>query len=147
MKTLSLIFLTLFLSKSCSNETQNDIANSVIQYSADTRGFHLKIIVANHKAIISQGRGTENPSEEVAISDADWKELVTEFQKVNLDEVPTLKDPTQKRFYDGAAIALLKIRYQDKNYETVAFDHGFPPAAIEKLVNKITALAKQKQEE
>lgn len=147
MKTLSLIFLTLFLSKSCSKETQNDIANSVIEYSADTRGFHLKIIVANQKATISQGRGTENPSVQIAISDADWKELVTEFQKVNLDEVPTLKDPTQKRFYDGAAIALLKIRYQDKNYETVAFDHGFPPAAIEKLVNKIASLAKQTEEE
>lgn len=146
MKTLSLILLTLMMSKSCSKETQNDIANSVIEYSADTRGFHLKIIVANKKATISQGRGTENPSEEVVISDSDWKELVTEFQKVNLDEVPTLKGPTQKRFYDGAAIANLKIRYQDKNYETLAFDHGFPPPAIEKLVNKIVSLSKQKEE-
>lgn len=145
MKTISLIFLTLFLSKSCSNEAQNDIANSVIQYTADTRGFHLKIIIINQKATISQGRGTDNPSEEVAISDADWKELVSEFQKVNLEEVPNLKDPTQKRFYDGAAIANLKIRYQDKNYETVAFDHGFPPAAIEKLVNKIVSLAIEKE--
>lgn len=142
MKAVTLIFLTLFLSKSCSNEAQNDIANSVIQYTANTRGYHLKIIIVNQKATISQGRGTENPSEEVAISEADWAALVTEFQKVNLDEVPNLKDPTQKRFYDGAAIANLKIRYQDTNYETVAFDHGFPPAAIENLVNKIVSLAK-----
>ena len=143
MKTLSFILLTLFLGKSCTNEAQNDIANSVIQYNADTRGFHLKIIVVNQKATISQGRGTDNPSEIVAISDADWKELVTEFQKINLDEVPNLKDPTQKRFYDGAAIANLKIRYQDKNYETVAFDHGFPPAVIENFVNKLVSLAKK----
>jgi hypothetical protein len=145
MKSLSLILLTLFLGKSCTNEAQNDIANSVIQYSADTRGYHLKIIIVNQKATISQGRGTDNPSEEVAISDADWKELVTEFQKINLEEVPNLKDPTQKRFHDGAAIANLKIRYQDKNYETIAFDHGTPPAAIEKLVNKIVSLAKEKE--
>ena len=145
MKSISLILLTLFLGKSCSNEAQNEIANSVIQYSADTRGYHLKIIVVNQKATISQGRGTENPSEEIAISDADWKELVSEFQKINLEEIPNLKDPTQKRFHDGAAIANLKIRYQDKNYETVAFDHGTPPAAIENFVNKIVSLAKEKE--
>lgn len=133
------------MSKSCSNQAQNDLENSVVQYSADTRGFHLKIIVVNKKATISQGRGTDNPSEEIIISDADWNELVSEFRKINLEEIPNLKDPTQKRFYDGAAIANLKIRYQDKNYETVAFDHGFPPAAIEKLVNKIISLAKEKE--
>lgn len=146
MKTLSLILLTVMMSKSCSNQAQNDIANSVMQYSADTRGFHLKIIIVNQKATISQGRGTDNPSEIIAISDADWNQLITEFQKINLEELPKLKDPTQKRFYDGAAIASLKIRYQDKNYETVAFDHEIPPAAIESFVNKIVSLAKQKEE-
>lgn len=134
------------MSKSCSNQAQNDLKNSVVQYSADTRGYHLKIIIVDQKATISQGRGTDNPSEVVAISDADWKQLITEFQKINLEEVPNLKDPTQKRFFDGAAIAHLKIRYQDKNYETVAFDHGIPPAAIEPFVNKIVSLAKQQEE-
>ncbi|MGV3697780.1 hypothetical protein [Flavobacterium sp.] len=145
MKTVTLILLTLLMGKSCSNQAQNDLANSVVQYSADSRGFHLKIVVVNKKATISQGRENENSPQQIAIPEADWDELVSEFQKVNLQEIPNLKDPTQKRFYDGAAIANLKIRYQDKNYETVAFDHGFPPAAIEKLVNKIVSLAKEKE--
>jgi hypothetical protein len=145
MKTISLILLSLFLGKSCNNQSQKDITNTVIQYTANTRGYHLKIIILNQKATISQGIGTDNPSVEMAISDTDWKALISEFQKVNLEEIPNLKDPTQKRFYDGAAIANLKIRYQDKNYETVAFDHGFPPAAIEKLVNKIVSLAKTEE--
>ncbi len=143
MKTLTMIFLTLMMSKGCSDQAQNDIANSVVQYSANSRGQHLMIIISNQKATIKQGRGTDNPTETVAISDADWKELVAEFQKINLEELPNLKDPTQKRFYDGAAIANLKIRYQDKNYETVSFDHGFPPTAIENFVNKIVSLAKK----
>jgi hypothetical protein len=67
------------------------------------------------------------------------------FEKIDLEKLPTLKDPTQKRFYDGAAIANLKIRYHDKNYETTDFDHEFPPAEIEKLVNKIVSLAKEKE--
>lgn len=142
MKIVSLIFLTLLMGKGCSDQAKNDLQNSVVQYTANTRGFHMQILVVNQKATISQGRGTENPSEQIAISDADWKELITEFSKINLEEIPNLKDPTQKRFYDGAAIANLKIRYQDKNYETVAFDHGFPPAAIENFVKKIVSLAK-----
>ena len=101
----------------------------------------MKIIISNQPPTISQGRGTENPSEQVKISDADWKALVDGFATINLEEMPNLKDPTQKRFHDGAAIANLKVRYQDKNYETVNFDHGAPPSAIEKLVKKIVALA------
>ena len=145
MKVVSLIFLTLFLGKGCSSQTQNDIANATLQYTATTRGFYQKIVIINQKATISRDRNGEKSPEEITISDKDWKELVTEFQKVNLEKVPTLKDPTQKRFYDGAAIANLKIRYQDKNYETTDFDHGFPPAEIEKLVNKIVSLAKAKE--
>jgi len=142
MKTISLLILTLFLGKSCNPTIQKDLATAVIDYTANARGYHLRITVTNQKAAISQGRGTENAVTELAISDADWKELVGYFQKVNLNEFPNLKDPTQKRFYDGAAIAHLKVRYQDTDYDTVDFDHGNPPAAIEMLVNKIVALAK-----
>jgi len=145
MKAISMILLTLFLGKSCSNQAQNDITNSVIQYVANSRGYHLKIIITNQVATISKGRSTDNPSEQIKISDSDWKALVDAFAKINLEDIPNLKDPTQKRFYDGAAIANLKIRYQDKNYETVVFDHGFPPAEIEKMVNKIVSLAKEEE--
>ena len=139
-----MILLTVFLGKSCSNEAQNDIANATLQYTASTRGFFQKIVVINQKATISSGRNGEKSPEEITISDTDWKELVNSFQKINLEEIPNLKDPTQKRFYDGAAIANLKIRYQDKNYETVDFDHGFPPAAIEKLVKKLLSFSEDK---
>jgi hypothetical protein len=146
MKTIGMILLTIFLGKSCSNEAQNDINNAVIQYSAHTRGFHLKIIITNQMATISKGRTPETMSQkQVKISDAHWNDLLVLFEKINLEAFPTLKDPTQKRHYDGAAIADLKVRYQDKNFETVDFDHGFPPAEIENLVNKIVALDDEKE--
>ena len=145
MKAITMILLTVFLGKSCSNEAQNDIANATLQYTATTRGFFQKIIVINQKATISRDRNGEKSPEEIAISDKDWKEIISYFEKIDLEKLPTLKDPTQKRFYDGAAIAKLKIRYQDKNYETTDFDHEFPPAEIEKLVNRIVSLAKAKE--
>ena len=145
MKAITIILLSVFLVKSCSNQAQNDIANSTLQYTASSRGFFQKIVVINQKATISRDRNGEKFPEEIAISDKDWKEIISYFQKIDLEKVPTLKDPTQKRFYDGAAIANLKVRYQDKNYETTDFDHEFPPAEIEKLVNKLVSLAKEKE--
>jgi hypothetical protein len=145
MKAITIILLSVFLVKSCNNQAKNDIANTTLQYTASTRGFFQKIVVINQKATISRDRNGEKFPEEIAISDKDWKEIIGYFEKIDLEKVPTLKDPTQKRFYDGAAIANLKVRYQDKNYETTDFDHEFPPAEIEKLVNKIVSLAKEKE--
>ena len=145
MKAITIILLSVFLVKSCSNQAQNDIANTTLQYTASTRGFFQKIIIINQKATVFRDRNSEKFPEEIAISDKDWKEIIGFFEKIDLEKLPTLKDPTQKRFYDGAAIANLKVRYQDKNYETTDFDHEFPPAEIEKLVNKIVSLAKEKE--
>jgi hypothetical protein len=144
MKIISMVFLLVFFGKSCNGEAQNDIANATIQYTANTRGFYQKIVIINQKATISRDRDEKKIPTEVTISDSDWNELVGYFQKIKLEEIPKLKDPTQKRFYDGAAIANLKIRYQDKDFETVDFDHGNPPVEIEKLVNKIVELDKEK---
>jgi hypothetical protein len=55
----------------------------------------------------------------------------------------TYKDPTQKRVYDGAAIAELIINYKEKEYQTKNFDHGYPPVEIEKFVNKLVSLVKE----
>ena len=145
MKAITIILLSVFLVKSCSNQAQNDIANTTLLYTASTRGFFQKIVVINQKATVFRDRNSEKFPEEITISDKDWKEIIGYFEKINLEKLPTLKDPTQKRFYDGAAIANLKIRYQDKNYETTDFDHEFPPVEIEKLANKIVSLAKQKE--
>lgn len=142
MKAVGIILLTFFLGKGCSNEAQNDISKAVLQYEAHTRGYHLKVVISNQMATISQARTPDSPSEQIKISDKDWKELIGFFEKINLEELPNLKDPSQKRFYDGAAIAQLKVRYQDTNYETNAFDHKNPPDEIQKLVDKIVSMVK-----
>ena len=87
--------------------------------------------------------GNDNPVA-TKISEKDWKELVGYFETMDLDSLPALKAPTEKRFYDGAAIADLKVTYKDKTYQTEAFDHGYPPEAIKKLVDKINSFAKNK---
>ncbi|HEX8268532.1 MAG TPA: hypothetical protein VF581_01455 [Flavobacterium sp.] len=140
MKILTLLLLTIFLGKGCEDD-QQDLKTAVIEYTANTRGFYQKIVIREQAFFVSTSRDETALPALVPISDADWKELLEAFKEVELEGLPNLKAPTEKRFYDGAAIAELTIKYQEKVYTSSSFDHGFPPAEIEKLVKKITSLA------
>ena len=143
MKVITLLVLTIFMAKGCSQEAKNDIANAKIVYTANTRGFYQKITIQNQEISVSSERDSSDKGTTSKISDADWKELVGFFEKIELDSLSTYKDPTQKRVYDGAAIAELIINYQEKEYQTKNFDHGYPPVEIEKFVNKLVSLVKE----
>ena len=114
---------------------------AVIEYEAQTRGMYQKVLVENQTVFVAKNRD-EKPVE-VKISDEDWIVLTTEFEKLDLEAIPNLKAPTEKRFYDGAAIANLKITYKGKTYETKAFDHGFPPSGIKKIVTKLVSFTQK----
>lgn len=142
MKFLAAILLTIFLGKGCSGEQKQDLAAAVVVYEANTRGFYQKITLQNKKVTVTRDRKGADAKTNT-ISDADWKCLIAEFQEINLDDLQNLKAPTEKRFYDGAAIGNLHVTYKDKEYTTSGFDHGVPPAEIERLVNKILSLVKE----
>lgn len=143
MKAFTMIILTIFLGKGCSQEAKNDLANATIEYVANTRGFYQKITIQNQKVYVNSDRNSKQLGEAKTLSDADWKALVSAFETIELDSLATLKDPTQKRFYDGAAMAYLKVNYKEKEYQTTEFDHGFPPAEIEDLVRKVVTFGQQ----
>lgn len=143
MKLLSLLFLTILLGKGCDEASAQDLQNTVIEYTANTRGFYQKITIKDQMIYVSKDRNNSDKVTTSKITDADWNALVTDFKEVKLETLKDLKAPTEKRFYDGAAIANLKITYKDKTYETTSFDHGFPPKEIKKLVDKLNSFVKK----
>lgn len=145
MKLFTMIFLSVFLSKSCEGQTKNDLKTAVLEYTANTRGFHQKITIQDQMVSVSKDRSGNEKSVPIKISDGDWTELVGYFETIELESLATLKAPTEKRFYDGAAIGNLKISYKDKEYKTTSFDHGNPPEHIKKIVTKINSFAKKEQ--
>jgi hypothetical protein len=140
MKLLSLVLLTIFLGKGCDAEQKQDIESAVIEYTATTRGFYQQIVVQNQKFTVTKDRNGEEKLVQQTISKADWKKIIESFQDADLEGFKDLKGPTEKRFYDGAAIGNIKVIFKGKTYETNGFDHGNPPLEIEKLVNRITQL-------
>ena len=153
MKAFAILVSILITCVSCNcqkkaTESANAVdkqAQSVLQleYVANTRGFYQKITIQNQQLYVSKDRDTDKKGAISKISDADWNALMGYFETIKLAQLADLKSPTEKRFYDGAAIANLKIVYKDKTYETAAFDNGFPPKEIKKLVDKINSFAKK----
>ncbi|WP_313805780.1 hypothetical protein [Flavobacterium sp.] len=111
---------------------------STLEYELNTRGFYRKTTIADKKAWVIPVR--DGKAVEVAISDADWNELNVLFQTVNKEGLANLKAPTEKRFYDGAPMANFRVITKERTYESATFDGGYPPAEIEKIVNKIIAI-------
>lgn len=134
------------MAKGCSAEMQQDLKEASIEYTANTRGFFRKVKLKDHEAVVSHDRNNPDTGVTIKISDADWNELVSAFGKVTLKDIPQMKDPTQKRFYDGAAIANLKVTYKGQTYESKSFDHGYPPEGIAPVVNKLIALTLKTEE-
>lgn len=141
MRILSLLLLVMVIGTGCSSQKKTDMTSTVIEYSAMSRGYFKKIVVQNQSVSVTNGRDAQ--AVENKIDDAKWKQIVAEFEKINLESISTLKAPTEKRFYDGAAIGNLKITQNQKTYETQGFDNGFPPKEIEKLVNLLTDFVKE----
>ena len=143
MKILAAIAMFFFLAKGCSNETARDMQTAQIEYTANTRGFFQKLMVNNGVFSKSEDRDSEAKAEVIGLSKQESQDLISAFQDINLEELSEYKGPTEKRFYDGAAIGKLKITYQGKTYESQDFDHGNPPVEIEKFVDKLVSLSKR----
>ena len=141
MRILSLLLLTVLIATGCSSQKKADMTSTQIEYSAVSRGLYKQILVQNETVSITNGR--DQKPVESKIDAAKWDKIVAAFSKVNLDSIPNLKSPTEKRFYDGAAIGNLKITTNGKTYETKGFDNGFPPKEIEKLVTLLTDFTKE----
>ncbi len=140
MKLLTILFLSLFLGKGCDSEDQQDLKKTVIEYTANTRGFYQKIVIIDQTISVSKNKDAKNMPTATKLSDNDWKFLVAEFQKIKLDEMAIYKGATEKRFYDGAPIGSFTIIHKEKNYSCGNFDAGTPPVEIAKFVNKVVEL-------
>jgi hypothetical protein len=130
MKTIALFLMTILLS---ANGCE-DMKDTIIEYNAMSRGFYLNVAVKNENVIVMTERRGE--AKTTKLSQDTLKEIADMVKEIDLEGMPDLKSPTEKRYYDGAAIGTLKITRNGEVDESQAFDHGEPPAASKKLVVK-----------
>ncbi|NMH28458.1 hypothetical protein [Flavobacterium silvaticum] len=146
MKMLFAFVLSLVMAKGCSDAEKADWKDATIKYSAITRGFNQNIQVAFNKVSISKNQRGQETAVTRDLTDAEKKSLYEAASKLDLDALGNYEAPSNKRAYDGAAIASLTIAYKGKTYGSKSFDHGNPPAELSGIINALTALAPQETE-
>ena len=140
MKKGIVLLLSILVFAGCSGQKRATDSTIKVEYKAYSRGFYQVVTIENQMVFITKTRDEKPVAFKIPI--ADWKSLNMAIQALDLESLPNLKAPTEKRLYDGAAIANLKITKQGKTYESQSFDHGYPPAETEKIVNKILSFVK-----
>jgi heat shock protein HslJ len=113
----------------------------IIEYTAMSRGLFNQYIFENGKLSIQKNRAT-TPTVKTCTT-KETNNLLEQVKALDLEEIPTLKAPTEKRFYDGAAIAILKITYNGETYQTPEFDNGEPNKYIASLVSTFMTLIEE----
>lgn len=142
MKLISYILFTLFLSKGCVNQPKQDFSKSTVTYTAETRGYFMQITIEDKELRISKDRETRLPSVRIPLTAADQKKVLAMVKAIDVPNLSQLKAPTEKRFYDGAAIGNLSVTHNGETFGTAGFDHGNPPVEIEQLVDFMNAFDK-----
>jgi hypothetical protein len=120
---------------------KNDVVNyySAITYQALSRGSFIYIEISESNISISEDKNLMEIDKYLCKSE-DWEALNALLVDLNRDTFQTLKAPTDKRLFDGAAHATLALRQGDVEIRTPSFDHGFPPESIEVIVNKVLSI-------
>ncbi len=140
MKKTILLLLSILVFAGCAGQKAGDKNGLKIEYKAYSRGFYQVITIENQMIFVTKSR-TEKP-DGFRLSNVDWNYIKMTVQGLNLESLPNLKAPTEKRLYDGASTANFKVTSNGKVFETRGFDHGYPPAEIEKIVKKMLSFVK-----
>ncbi|WP_248724806.1 META domain-containing protein [Seonamhaeicola sp. ML3] len=118
--------------------TKQDLAIS-LEYNQHSRN-SFQVIQINEKSISVQNERNGSITK-MGCTDEQWDKLINLIKTINIETLSSLDAPSQKRLFDGAAIAKLKVTLNGKTYETPSFDHGNPNTAITNLVKEILSIA------
>jgi len=111
-------------------------------YDSHTRGYHYTFTVyETYATVIKEYQGKPI---RVAVVESDIADLKKIIADVSIDKIGTYQAPTKKRHYDGAPHTTISIFKKGEKYSSQTFDGGFPPKALEVLVNKVLSLSAEK---
>ena len=146
MKKIALLLLTIAFAVGCSSAkkvtTNANTAQSSLsfEYVASTRGLYKKVVVTRDSIVAIRDHSMKNVVSK-SIDKSDWNQLATSAEKLNLNELNSVKAPSTKHQFDGALAANLKLIKDGKEYTSTTFDHGNPPTEIAAIVRKIIAIS------
>lgn len=138
MKFLIILLSLVFVDNGCSASKVNQDAIS-IEYSARSRRTFKNIIISKKSISVVNNSGDRPITK--PCSETNWEILLKALKPIAIENIPNLIAPSEKRFFDGAAIGNFKIIYNGNIYESPSFDHGNPPKEIAELVKEMLSIS------
>lgn len=121
-----------------NKKDQDNIVN--VEYQALSRGSFFQIKISTDRIEKTIDINLKD-SDSKKCSKKDWNTITSLLKTIDVDKISELKAPTEKRLFDGAPHAQLKIISSTETFVSNGFDHGHPPQEIQQLVNTILSLA------
>lgn len=163
MKITILVFSICILTSCCANkktvQSDNLMANNnevsqltlneevvqespIVVYDSHTRGYHFTLTVYdNYVTVIKEYNGIPKRLDVQPESIISLKNIIAEL---SLKDISSYEAPTKKRHYDGAPHTTISVFQNTEKFSSQTFDGGFPPKALEVLVNKVLSLSPEK---
>tara|TARA_R110002020_G_scaffold122487_6_gene277957 strand:- start:92130 stop:92561 length:432 start_codon:yes stop_codon:yes gene_type:complete len=139
MKTIALISFFLMLPlTTCQQKQSQEPGPSSITYTALSRGSYWKITATADSVMVNKDR--EGDALGMRIKTSQWQKVQSLAKEIDLGTIADLDPPSNKRAFDGAAMATLEIE-KGKSYSSPTFDHGNPPDSLRKLVDYLLTLS------
>jgi hypothetical protein len=145
MKKTALLLLVLVFASSCKSALNKENKNIVMEYEVSTRGSFKKVIVKEDATITFFDREGKNLSTQKMDKDV-WNNLLDMLNAVDLKSIKDLDAPSNNRATDRVPSGKLTVINQQNTYVSNFFDHGNPPAAIQKIVKQMIEIAEFEKE-
>lgn len=141
----SILILVAFIALFCINCTsqlkKNQQMIDNITLSERTRGTQRMYNISNENMEIA----INGEKSAYKVSQAEWSRIAEAASSINLEEISAYKAPTTKRFSDAALASTIKVKNENKEFESVSFDEGNPPAELKNLYFEMKKLIKTKK--
>ncbi len=149
IKSLFLALSTLLLLH-CNAQKNNDSSNSITEKSSDhhfqkieleemTRGSRRMIVITPKSKEVEINRKISS----FKTTETEWKNLQKLITQVNPEKIESFTPPTNKRFYDGAMAATIRVNIDGKVYSSQTFDAGNPPEQLATLYRELVSSFKE----
>jgi hypothetical protein len=123
-------------------ETEKSQESPIAIYESHTRGYHFTLTVyETYATTVKEYNGI---AQRLDVNPEDITDLRVIISKLSLKEISTYEAPTKKRHYDGAPHTSISVFKDNEKFSSQTFDGGFPPKALEVLVNKVLSLSPEK---
>lgn len=149
IKSFFLALFTLLLLH-CNAQKNNDSSNAITEKSSDrpfqkieleemTRGSRRMIVITPNSKEVEINRKITT----LKTTETEWKNLQKLITQLNPDKIESFTPPTNKRFYDGAMAATIRVNIDGTVYSSQTFDAGNPPEQLATLYRKLVSSFKE----